>query len=118
MDTDLRIRIVAFNWLDEQTSIHGDVLPRTLLAKGFTFEGQRVPLVAPQGIFKPRIMDLPLSITTSPNSPYNDSLSESGFLFYKYRGNDPYHRDNVGLREVFKQERPLIYLHGVMPGRH
>jgi putative restriction endonuclease len=118
MNTDLRIRLAAFSWLEEQTSIHGDVLPRTLLAEGYTFEGQRVPLISPQGIFKPRIMELPLSITTSPDSPYDDNLSENGFLYYKYRGTDPNHRDNVGLREVFKKEIPLIYLHGIMPGRY
>ena len=53
-DIDQRVRIAAFNWLDEQVSIHGDVLPRSILAQGFEFEGQRVPLVAPQGIFKPK----------------------------------------------------------------
>jgi hypothetical protein len=28
------------------------------------------------------------------------------------------HRDNVGLREVFASGLPLIYLHGVVPGRY
>ena len=35
--------------------------------EGFTFEDQRVPLIAPQGIFKPRLLpEIPLSITTVP----------------------------------------------------
>jgi len=51
-DLDRKVRLTAFNWLDEQVSIHGDVLPRSVLSQGFEFEGQRVPLVAPQGIFK------------------------------------------------------------------
>jgi len=118
MTLDLEVRLAAFNWLKEQVDLHGDVLPRTLLQKGFDFGGARVPLVAPQGIFKPRIMDLPLSITTTPNSPYEDSFSRDGFLQYKYRGIDPAHRDNVGLREVFRQSRPLIYFHGIVPGRY
>jgi putative restriction endonuclease len=42
-DIDQRVRIAAFNWLDEQVNIHGDVLPRSILAQGFEFEGQRVP---------------------------------------------------------------------------
>ena len=33
MDIDQRVRIAAFNWLDEQVSIHGDVLPRSILAQ-------------------------------------------------------------------------------------
>jgi len=55
-DIDERVRLSAFRWLDEQVGIHGDVLPRSLLAQGFIFNGQRVPLVAPTGIFKPRVL--------------------------------------------------------------
>ena len=43
-DLDQRVRIAAFNWLDEQVGIHGDVLPRSILSQGFEFENQRVPL--------------------------------------------------------------------------
>ena len=53
---DQRVRAAAFAFLTEQTSLRGDVLPRDLLAQGFVFEGQRVPLLGPQGIFKPRIL--------------------------------------------------------------
>ena len=43
--------------------VHGEVLPRTLLAEGFVVDGVRVPLLGPQGIFKPRIMtEAPLSV--------------------------------------------------------
>jgi hypothetical protein len=45
MDIDQKVRIAAFNWLDKQVGIHGDVLPRSILSKGFEFENQRVPLV-------------------------------------------------------------------------
>ena len=118
MENDLRVRLAAFDWIKNQVEIHGDVLSRDLLQQGFNFEGNRVPLVAPQGIFKPRIMDLPLSITTSPNSPYEDSFSRDEYLLYKYRGTDPAHRDNVGLREVFSKQKPLAYFHGLMPGKY
>lgn len=118
MDTDMMIRIRAFDWLADQVDIHGDVLPRELLQEGFDFQGQRVPLISPQGIFKPRIMDLPLSITTSPRSPYDDAFGREGFLHYRYRGTDPNHRDNVGLRQAFEKNRPLVYLHGIVPGRY
>jgi putative restriction endonuclease len=98
--------------------IHGDVLPRSLLQEGFQFRGQRVPLVSPQGIFKPKIMDLPLTITTTPNSPYQDQYAEGGYLHYKYRGTDPAHPDNVGLRKVMQQQKPLAYFHGIVPGKY
>jgi putative restriction endonuclease len=118
MDRDMMIRIAAFDWLAGQVDIHGDVLPRTLLQEGFEFQGQRVPLISPQGIFKPKVMDLPLSITTSFTSPYDDAFGAGGFLHYRYRGTDPNHRDNVGLRQVFNRNLPLVYLHAVVRGRY
>lgn len=61
-DLDTAIRLAAFRWLGEAVAVHGDVLPRTLLQRGFEFQDERIPLVSPQGIFKHRPMDLPLSI--------------------------------------------------------
>lgn len=118
MDIDLQVRLAAFNWLSEQVNSHGDVLSRKLLERGFDFQGQRIPLVAPQGIFKPQTLDLPLSITTAPKGPYDDYFGNDGFLLYRYRGIDPDHRDNVGLRKVFELKRPLVYLHGIEPGKY
>lgn len=118
MDIDLQVRIAAFNWLSEQVNSQGDVLPRKLLESGFEFQGQRIPLVAPQGIFKPQILDLPLSITTAPKGPYDDYFGKDNFLIYRYRGTDPNHRDNVGLRKVFELKRPLVYFHGIEPGKY
>jgi len=118
-DIDQRVRIAAFDWLDEQVGIHGDVLPRSILAQGFVFEGQRVPLVAPQGIFKPKILpQMPLSITTTPEGPYEDSFGADGLLLYRYRGTDPQHRDNAGLRMALFSRVPLVYFHGVVPGKY
>ncbi len=98
--------------------MHGEVIPRAVLAKGFDFEARRVPLLGPQGIFKPRVMDVPLSITTAPKGPYDDAFGPDGLLRYRYRGTDPMHRDNQGLRFAMQERLPLIYLHGVMPGKY
>jgi hypothetical protein len=51
---DTRIRLTVFAWLEEQTRIHGDVLPWSLLAHGLSIDGERVPLVSQQGIWTPR----------------------------------------------------------------
>jgi putative restriction endonuclease len=101
--------------------VHGDALPRRELESGFDFQGSRVPLLGPQGIFKPAILDVPLSITTAPRvpgkpAPYDDSLTKDGLLAYRYRGSDPHHRDNVGLRIAMREHIPLIYFHGLVPG--
>jgi putative restriction endonuclease len=118
VDIDLQVRVTAFNWLSEKVNAYGDVLPRKLLEHGFEFQGQRIPLLAPQGIFKPQILDLPISITTAPRGPYDDYFGPDNFLLYRYRGIDPNHRDNVGLRKVFKLKRPLVYFHGIEPGKY
>lgn len=118
VETDRLVRLSAFNYLGSLSERYGDLLPFHALTRGFEFEGVRVPLLGPQGILKPRILDLPLSITTSPNSRYDDAFSDDGLLRYRYRGSDPGHRDNVGLREAFHSNAPLIYLHGVVKGKY
>ena len=96
--------------------------PRSILERGFDFEGTRVPLIGPQGIFKPAVVpEVPLTITTAPpvehrERPYDDGFTDGGFLRYRYRGTDPNHRDNVGLRTAMQRQTPLIYLHGHRPG--
>ena len=118
-DLDAEIRLAAFDWLAQRTESLGDVLPRSILAQGFEFRGTRVPLVGPQGIFKPKVLpEIPLSITTSPKGPYEDSFAPDGFLLYRYRGTDPEHHENVRLRKAGINSSPLIYFHGVVPGKY
>lgn len=116
---DARIRAAAFAWLGDQIALHGDVLPRPVLAEGFQFNGTRVPLLGPQGIFKPQVMsEVPLSITTAPHGPYDDSFGPDELLRYRYRGTDPNHFDNRGLRFAMERRLPLVYIHGVVPGKY
>ena len=116
---DARIRMAAFEWLREQTSQYGDVLPRTLLAEGFRIDGVRVPLLGPQGIFKPQVLgEVPLSITSAPLGPYDDSFGSDGLLRYRYRGTDINHSDNRGLRSAMERRLPLVYIHGILPGKY
>jgi hypothetical protein len=120
-DADSAVRLRAFAFLEEQTRLHGDGLPWSVPSRGFDYEGRRVPLVGPQGIFTPAVLRLPLTITTAPvvvgkERPYDDHLGADGLLEYRYRGTDARHRDNTGLREVMQRKIPLVYLHGVMKG--
>ena len=112
------IRIAAFNWLKDQVQFQGEVLPWTLLEEGFTFEGKQIHLVGQSGIWKPKIMQYPLSITTKFEGPYPDKLNKDGLIEYRYRGDNPNYWDNVGLREVMKLKKPLIYLYGISRGRY
>jgi len=56
---DARVRAAAFDWLTEQVLKYGDVLTRQVLTQGFFLNDKRVPLVGPQGIFKPQSLDEP-----------------------------------------------------------
>ena len=117
---DRAVRLEAFKWLNLQKAIHGDVLPRDLLAQGFDYQGTRVPLLGPQGIFKPSVLPkIPLSITTIPGGPYDDDLRDgASVIHYRYRGNDPNHHENVGVRLAKETQTPLIYCYRVMPGKY
>lgn len=72
-----------------------------------------------QGIFKPRVAPyLPLSIRTSPKCLYDDHFGADDTLRYAYRGTDPQHLDNLRLREAMRKQVPLVYFHGVIPGKY
>lgn len=116
--SDLAVRLAACRWLEEQAAAHGEVLPWSTLIRGFVHQQTRVPLVSMQGIFKPSVCRLPLSIRTAVGGPYADSFGADGLLLYKYRGTDPFHRDNTGLRAAMSEKAPLVYLHGHVEGRY
>ena len=82
---DSEIRLAAFAWLTQKSMVYDDVFPRQILAKGFEYNNQRISLLGPQGIFKPKVLeDVPLSITTAPKGPYDDSFGPDGFLLYPF----------------------------------
>lgn len=114
-DADRQIRLAVFDWLTRQREEHGEALPRDLLT-GFTLDGVRIPLLGPQGIFKPAACELPISIATVEGN-YPDEFDEAaGALRYAYRGTDPSHWDNVGLRRAMRERVPLVYFVRVLPG--
>lgn len=113
---DNKIRLAVFDWLTSQREEHGEALPRASLTN-FELDGVRIPLLGPSGIWKPAVCGLPISITTVVAGPYSDVFdSGAGVLRYAYRGTDPAHRDNVGLRRAMKERVPLVYFHAIEPG--
>jgi len=125
--TDQRIRQAAFAHVRRLNATH-DRLASVELAKGFEFEGERIPLVNPQrGIFKPRQMRYVLSIRTVFPRPgakiwYDDQrlvhrqIYESAELVdYAFMGTDPDAADNRWLREAMEQRIPIIYFIGIAP---
>lgn len=115
---DAKIRLAAFRWLRDRGAMNGGIYARAELAEGFSFEGKQVRFIGPQGIFKPACLSLPLSITTVAGGPYDDSFGPDGLLKYAYRGTNPDHPDNKGLRGAMQSRVPLIYFHAIRPGRY
>lgn len=115
---DAKVRAAGFTWLSDQVTKYGDVLPRKILEKGYEINGNRVPFIGPQGIFKPQILQIPISITTVFKGPYNDSFEGDRLLHYKYRGTNPDQVDNRGLRYAMNQRIPIAYFHGIAPGKY
>ena len=122
--SDQAVRLAAFRFLEEQVRLSGEegAIRRSVLERGFVLDGERVPLLGPQGIFKPRVLEaIPLSITTVPvvegeSRPYDDAFGPEGLLRYRYRGTDPRHHENRGLRLAMQHQVPLVYFHGIVPG--
>ncbi len=112
------VRSAVFLWLQEQADIYDYVIPRTVLEQGINLDGTRITIIGAAGIWKPRVCELPLSITSTSNGPYEDGFNDQGLLRYKYRGTDPHHRDNVGLRRLSISRTPLVYFHGIVPGKY
>lgn len=121
-ELDRAVRLKAFEFLGESVKTIGEILPWGMLLRGFDFDGVRVPLLSQQGIFKPAILpDMPLSIRTAPEQPgrarpYEDGAIAEGVFTYKYRGEDPMLRDNVGLRRAMQSGVPLVYFYGIEEG--
>jgi len=117
-ETDRLIRMAAFDRLEELSRAHGDVLPCAALFAGFEFRGRKVAWISQQGIVKPAGMDMALSITTSPDDPYGDTVDDDGFIAYRYQGTDPEQWDNVAMRRAGVEGVPLVYFHGVASGQY
>jgi hypothetical protein len=119
-EQDRLVRLAAFQFLDEQSRIWGDVLPWRVISQGFLFGERRVPLVSQQGIFKPAVLrTVPLSIRTTPilqgrDRPYDDGMTPDGLLLYRYRGTDTAHRENAGLRQATE----LLDAAHILPDSH
>ena len=119
MSSELEIRLAAFAWIRDRETRNGGVFAGTELNTGFSFQGNRVTLSGPTGIWFPKGFTMPLSIRTSLRGPYRlDDLGEDGILIYAYRGRDPEHRDNRGLREACRTRTPLVYFKEVHDHRY
>ncbi len=116
---DDQIRVLVFAYTDLITH-NGQIPVTSAQLNQFRFQGQRVPLSSQSGVFKPAILDYPISIRTTYRAPgeagpYEDEVVD-GLLHYRYMGTDPNHAHNSGLRQAMEDGIPMLYLKGVARG--
>lgn len=113
------IRQSILFWLNFEAQKDDFIMDWKKLTGGFHWNGQPVPLIGAKGIWKPKLIkELPISITSTVNSTYKDELLENDQIIYRYRGKDPHHPDNIGLRNCLKYNTPLVYFHQITKGRY
>lgn len=122
------MRLAAFEHVRLLSKLHSP-LPGRVLQAGFFFGGEKIHLVNPRGIFKPRQMDHVLSIRTPFAEPgrkvwYDDQLTAHRQIFendetvdYAFMGANPSAAENQWLRTALEKQIAIIYFLGVRP-RH
>ena len=110
MSEELDIRLAAFQWLAEREANGKAAFSGRELGEGFFYKNRRITLKGQTGIWFPQGFSMPISITTRLNGPYKlDTFNSDRTWTYAYRGTDPDHRDNRGLRAAMDTRTPLIY---------
>lgn len=127
--TDTAMRAAAVEQL-RRRAVAG-VLTSDDLAAGFTFAGERVPLINPQrGIFRPRAMRHLLSVRTvfpsigrkiwydDQRQVHRQILTGDELVDYAFMIGGPDMPENRHLREAMLEALPILYFLGVAPGRY
>jgi len=112
-EREARLRREAMAWLRMRTQDGARPISREELGD-FTFD--RAPFrIIPSysGIWKPASLSAALTIVSNERSPYADGTGPDGLSRYNWRGIDPQHADNRGLRAAMVRQVPLIWLFGV-----
>ncbi|WP_145032615.1 HNH endonuclease [Micrococcus luteus] len=118
MAEPLGLRHAAITWLEERTFDRQIPLSREDIAE-FRWEGAPFRLIpSMQGIWKPRAFEATLSIVTTYRAPghkrpYDDEVGVDGLIRYKWRGDNPQHPENVGLRRAMQLRLPIIWFIGI-----
>ena len=120
---DEEIRAAALTYVRALSESTGGIVTRGEL-ESFRFGGRPFRLVAPQsGIWKPAgfsaaISFLTVYVSDPRKAPYEDVVADDQYLRYKWQGDNAEHADNRALRTAMIEDKPLLYLRGVAPGKY
>ena len=113
------LRLEIFADLELLIDRHGGYLGRDLML-GYTVRGQSLPLIDySRGIRNPRQFDATLSIVSTVDGPYDDTIDpETGILRYAFRAGDPAGTDNRKLRVARELGTPIILFEKPIAGMY
>ena len=127
--TDAAMRAEALAQL-RRRAVAG-VLSSEDLRTGFSYAGQRVPLINPQrGIFRPQVMRYLLSVRTvfpqmgrkvwydDQRQVHRQILAGDEAIDYAFMVGGADQPENRHLREAMQEAVPILYFLGVAPGRY
>jgi putative restriction endonuclease len=104
---ELALRQLIVDSVHTLAERNGGIVTRQELSS-FSVGGENLRLIDnSKGIWNPRWMSVTLSITSTPNGPYEDSEIEGGLFKYKYRSGSSA-GDNTKLRAAVASGVPLI----------
>jgi putative restriction endonuclease len=113
---DRSIREAVFNWLSDREQRNINVHTWNELTEGVVINGERITLAGATGIWIPHGFDMPISLRTGADASYFDTIGDDGILTYAYRGNDPDHRENRGLKAAMQTRTPMVYFSAIRAG--
>ncbi|HEY5611390.1 MAG TPA: hypothetical protein VIL97_09300, partial [Thermoanaerobaculia bacterium] len=102
---ETRIRLEAINYV-RAVRERWVAVPAAELAR-FSVRSKRIHLKGQKGIFKPKDLSDPLSITSTLDSRYPDDVVEGRCIYYDYVAT---RHDNAALKRCAEAQIPLIYL--------
>jgi putative restriction endonuclease len=117
MNEQEKIRLHIFEWLNLQISIYGNVLTSSII-NSYKYKGELIYLHGNKGIWKPKQLNHPISISSDPKGKYSDNFISDSLLHYGYEGSKPNYWTNSLLRDALKEKIPLIYLHKISKGKY
>ncbi len=114
-----QVRAALFVWLETESAKNGGIFTWRQLRYGFSFQGEQIALIGMPGIWKPRQFEkIPISIRTSEDGPYEDTMTPDGVITYYYRGTNASHSQNEGLRLARVEQTPLVYFVKLADGEY
>lgn len=117
MIEEQKLRLKIFEWLSEQIRIYGNVLSSQQI-NSFVHNNEPIYIQGTKGIWKPKQLKYPISISLDPEGKYDDGFINESMLHYSYEGTDPYYWTNSLLRETINKNIPLIYLQKISKGKY